>query len=38
MVYKFIADGRMTNDAKPTEADRGFIINVYTAPPMPVLP
>ena len=39
MAYKFIVDGRwMTNDAEPTEVDHGFINNVYTAPPKPVLP
>ena len=38
MEYKFIVDGRwMTNDG-PTEVDPGFIIAVYTAPPIPVLP
>jgi hypothetical protein len=31
MAYKFTVDGRwMTNDAKLTEADRGFIIYVPT--------
>ena len=35
----FIVDDRwMTNDGKPTEADRGFIIYVYTAPLKSVLP
>lgn len=39
MAYKFIVDGRwMTNDAEPKEIDHGFINNVYTAPPKPVLP
>ena len=39
IAYKFIVDGRwMTNDAKPSKADRGFIIDLYTVPPMPVLP
>jgi hypothetical protein len=34
--YKFIVDGRwVTNDRAPTEADGGFINNVYTAPPRP---
>jgi hypothetical protein len=28
----------MTNDAKPTEVNHGFINDVYTAPPKPVLP
>ncbi|KAI9455779.1 hypothetical protein BJY52DRAFT_1278563, partial [Lactarius psammicola] len=28
----------MTNDAEPTEVDHGFVNNVYTAPPKPVLP
>ena len=28
----------ITNDVEPTEVDPGFIIGVYTAPPMPVLP
>ena len=39
MAYKFTVDGRwMTNDVEPTEADPSFIIDVYTAPPIPVLP
>ncbi|KAH9007687.1 hypothetical protein EDB83DRAFT_699214 [Lactarius deliciosus] len=38
--YKFVVDGRwVTNDAEPTEvAPGGFVNNVYTAPPKPVLP
>ncbi|KAI9433323.1 hypothetical protein H4582DRAFT_1002625 [Lactarius indigo] len=38
--YKFIVDGRwVTNDAEPTEvAPGGFVNNVYTAPPKPVVP
>ena len=27
-----------SNDVEPTEVDAGFIIDVYTTPPMPVLP
>jgi hypothetical protein len=39
MAYKFIVDGRwMTDDAKPTEVDHGFINNIYTAPPAPPKP
>ena len=36
--YKFIVDGWMTNDVEPTEVCPGFIIDVYNAPPMPILP
>jgi hypothetical protein len=39
MAYNFNVDGSwMTNDIEPTEVDPDFIIDVYTAPPMPVLP
>ena len=39
IAYKFIVDCRwMTNDAEPTEADHGFVSNIYTAPPKRDLP
>ena len=39
MAYNFIVNGRWTtNNVEPTEVDPGFIIDVYTTPPIPVLP
>jgi hypothetical protein len=39
MAFKFIVDGRWeTNDVKPTKVDPSFIIDAYTAPPIPILP
>ena len=38
MAYKFIVDGRcVANDVEPTEFDASSIIDLYTAPTMPVL-
>ena len=38
MAYKFIVDGHwITNDVEPTEVYPGFIIDVYTTPPILVL-
>jgi hypothetical protein len=39
MAYQFIVEYRwMANNVEPTKFDPGFIIDVYTAPPIPVIP